>query len=182
MKTRGLALFFLGILYPTSLAFNIPNHLPDGMYTAVLDSNGEILGDIVPLNGTVSEKRALAKRQLFPDPLEIGCTGISMNSDDEHTAWTSLGEWCDDGGHTGYAAVSIAWAQYVNAVWYVCAYDSSQGCSSAELTEAGNDFFDECGTTAESAYVWISAWAKTYGRTNLGESACNINLPTIGTE
>ena len=86
-------------------------------------------------------------------------------------ARNTLASWCDNGGKVGGRNSYVA---KVGSAWtYICnSATSAQPCSSAEFDHFNGMEDDQCGDW-KGAFSWISAWQKTYGRTQASAHICN---------
>jgi hypothetical protein len=174
-------------------AFTVPEDLPDGFYSADIDSNGELIAgtEIKLLRARTPEddrvaaelnsKRGLAPSRITPrvtlPPHHIICKyNQAYNLDHYDNALVLIGgAW--RGGRIGNGQASFS--KWNTAVIYMCSYDPNGSPAWKDeymLTDARMNSY--CGARDTSAYVTIAAWSKHYGRERAGNKICASQVQT----
>lgn len=74
----------------------------------------------------------------------------------------ALEAWCNAGGLVPGGTHAYALVNGIQA--YVCSYGGNNPCSNIEYSWAQQAWEAECGTRWGTGFVYISAYAKTYGQ------------------
>ncbi|KAM7183550.1 hypothetical protein V8F33_013522 [Rhypophila sp. PSN 637] len=151
--------------------FTIPEGQPDGIYFGNLQT-GEIqlLASINATSVRRARRGTALHARTVPLPVsDQGCPPAGLNPGDYLGAYSNFANYCDEGGKI--PGGGLAYATVGSAVWYGCSYGGEQPCDSPEVSDAESRFNENCGA-AQSAWVYMDEWKKTYGRDVASAEIC----------
>ena len=171
-KTSFLAAF-AALAAVTQASYHVAADTEDGHYRVQLDANGNALGEPLKISDVSGKSKRSASFSLearqFPSP-SVNCNGYGISVSDFAVTTSGLNSWCDSGNEL--SPNSLEYWVYQTSLAYICNYASGDNpCSSYEYSSANQLEDTNCGAS-NAGWVYISDWAKSYGRGNAGISVC----------